>query len=321
MKIVNKTSVGQRRVYDIEVEGVHNFYANGVNVHNCATDGGVSVIKDDGTVVDLPTSGIATAWVAFTESNQLASMGNYGDRWVLREIPNADVANLETGDATFVAKPYRQYGQSADYQRQVSFGDTYASDLGVSKNGLLLEHGAGSALGSTSLVALLTSTYNTGWMPGDIKLAALSDTDDTDLVGSGELVTNGTFDTDTSGWTGRNANTTLAVSSGKLSVSAGAADTAYAYQQITAEAGTPLVLTLDYFDITGTPRVYIGIGPGTNTYYDSGNLSGNGSLTVTFTPTSANPYISLYASVTATLSLESQYDNISVKLADPSRSV
>jgi trimeric autotransporter adhesin len=45
-----------------------------------------------------------------------------------------------------------------------------------------------------------TSTYNTGWMNGDIKGAFLSDTDDTDLVGSGELVTNGTFDTDTTGW-------------------------------------------------------------------------------------------------------------------------
>ena len=38
-------------------------------------------------------------------------------------------------------------------------------------------------------------------MNGDIKGAFLSDTDDTDLVGSGELVTNGTFDTDVSGWT------------------------------------------------------------------------------------------------------------------------
>jgi hypothetical protein len=41
------------------------------------------------------------------------------------------------------------------------------------------------------MVAYTTSTYNTGWMNGDIKGAFLSDTDDTDLVGSGELVTNG----------------------------------------------------------------------------------------------------------------------------------
>ena len=41
MKMLKKKTVGQRRVYDIEVEDVHNFYANGINVHNCATDGGV----------------------------------------------------------------------------------------------------------------------------------------------------------------------------------------------------------------------------------------------------------------------------------------
>jgi len=39
-----------------------------------------------------------------------------------------------------------------------------------------------------SSVAYITSDYNTGYMVGDIKLAALSDTDDTDVVGS-ELVT------------------------------------------------------------------------------------------------------------------------------------
>ena len=174
---------------------------------------------------------------------------------------------------------------------------------------------------ANGMVAYVTSSWNSGYQNGDIKGAFLSSTDTASLVGSGELVTNGTFDTDTSGWTGRNANTVLAVSSAKLSVSAGAADTAYAYQQITAAAGVPYVLTLDYFDITGTPRVYVGIGPGTNTYYDSGNLSGNGSLTITFTPTSANPYISLYAEISSTSGLESQYDNISVQLADADRSV
>jgi len=37
---------------------------------------------------------------------------------------------------------------------------------------------------TSSMVAYTTSTYNTGWMNGDIKGAFLSDTDDTDLVGS-----------------------------------------------------------------------------------------------------------------------------------------
>ncbi len=34
-RVVSKRSVGVRHVYDIEVEGVHNYYANGINVHNC----------------------------------------------------------------------------------------------------------------------------------------------------------------------------------------------------------------------------------------------------------------------------------------------
>jgi len=55
------------------------------------------------------------------------------------------------------------------------------------RKGLML-HSANVSNFDAGMSALTTSTYNTGWMNGDIKLAALSDTDDTDLVGSGELV-------------------------------------------------------------------------------------------------------------------------------------
>ena len=34
-KVKSKTAVGKRHVYDFEVKDVHNYYANGVNVHNC----------------------------------------------------------------------------------------------------------------------------------------------------------------------------------------------------------------------------------------------------------------------------------------------
>ena len=159
-----------------------------------ATDGGVSVIRDDGTVVDLPTSGVKTKWVGFNNANQLISQGNYNDRWVLREIPTVDLANLEAIN-TYIARPYQQYRQGAEYEHQVNFGDTYASDMTNQKQGLLLEHGANSVLGATSLVNLTTSDYATGWMNGDIKMAALADTDDTDLVG-------GAFFTETFGSAG-----------------------------------------------------------------------------------------------------------------------
>ena len=54
----------------------------------------------------------------------------------------------------------------------------------------------------TSMVAYATTSYNTGWMQGDIKGAFLSDTDATNAsVSTRNLITNSTF-ADTSNWTG-----------------------------------------------------------------------------------------------------------------------
>ena len=48
---------------------------------------------------------------------------------------------------------------------------------------------------NSSLIAYATTSYNTGWMHGDIKGAFLSDTDTTNVnAGTTNLVTNGTFD-------------------------------------------------------------------------------------------------------------------------------
>ena len=74
----------------------------------------------------------------------------------------------------------------------------------------------------------ITTSYNTGWMHGDCKLAALSDTDDTDLTGT-NLVGNGDFLNGTTGWTAHNA--AISVSGAILTVSdssnAGADSQAY----------------------------------------------------------------------------------------------
>lgn len=44
-KVVSSKPVGVKHVYDIEVRGVHNYYASGVNVHNCEFD---SMLDDYG---------------------------------------------------------------------------------------------------------------------------------------------------------------------------------------------------------------------------------------------------------------------------------
>ena len=90
----------------------------------------------------------------------------------------------------------------------------------------------------------LTSTYNTGWMNGAIKLATLSDTDDTDVTGS-ELVTNGTDPiVATTGWVAR-ANASLSVSGGDLIVTTPAAGVSRVYQAISVEVGKTYRITWD----------------------------------------------------------------------------
>ena len=59
-----------------------------------------------------------------------------------------------------------------------------------------------------SLTATIRNTFNTGWMHGDIRRVYLSDTDTGSTTGP-ELVVNGTFDTNTTGWAVNFAGATL----------------------------------------------------------------------------------------------------------------
>ena len=168
-----------------------------------ATDGGVSVIKDDGTVVDITWTNTGMCGViAFNGINQIV-VSHDGtatrNRFVhVFDIPNAD---LSEGNG------YTQ-GSAVLYLNSTN----NASDLKLlSDHGKGLEGGThgginGLALFDTKEVAYVTSAYNTGWMNGDIKGAFLSDTDDTDLV-SENLFTNSSFSTgDETGWTANAAH-------------------------------------------------------------------------------------------------------------------
>jgi hypothetical protein len=127
-----------------------------------------------------------------------------------------------------------------------------------------------------------------------------------------ELVTNGTFDTDTTGWTPRNANTSLSVVSGMLQVANGGAEFSYGYQTITAVVGRTYRVTLDYAVVTGGGRVQVGDNAGTSGYYDSGAFTGTGALSFVFVAGDTTPTISLLQTG-ATAGLIARYDNVSVR--------
>jgi hypothetical protein len=179
-----------------------------------ATQSGISIIKDNGTVVDITTgSGGYThitdvdlssdGWVAWSHSDTRSAKA--------APIPSADASY---GFWTYASGAYNFYESHA-----------FASNLGnvpalVSSAGGITDHILGKVVVSTDgltllglqknkdvgvfgdadmpLSAYITSDYNTGWMMSGIKLATLSDTeavDNTEYVGG-----YGDF-TDASAWT------------------------------------------------------------------------------------------------------------------------
>jgi hypothetical protein len=170
------------------------------------------------------------------------------------------------------------------------------------------------------MVAYATSTYNTGWMNGDIKGAFLSDTDDTDLVGSGELVTNGTFDTDLTGWT---AGGTDGASNSVVGAAARLVGNSYIYQTISGlTAGQPYVLTADITGTNSQGSLRIGTSINVGDVYDSPTQNSATTLTRTFVPSGSAVIVTLKAEGTpGDTSSYIDFDNISVKLADEDRSV
>jgi hypothetical protein len=163
-----------------------------------ATNGGVSVIKDDGTVVNATGTGIYafSKAITITEENYLWWLGDsYLSNDILRDSWAVSLDSFPTSNFT--------WNSSTDTMS----GGTYytvstASEAGKIKigsaNTWAWNHQERNALGgpaglaihkpnigseTNSLIVAITSDYNTGYMHGDIKLATLSDTDTTNLSG------------------------------------------------------------------------------------------------------------------------------------------
>ena len=174
---------------------------------------------------------------------------------------------------------------------------------------------------ANGMVAYVTSSYNTGYQNGDIKLATLSDkynASEPNVTGS-ELVTNGTFDTDTSGWTA--GNSTISVVSGKLRISITTSGLGYAYQTINTVVGKKYTATVQGSNFGSIVNwgIRVGTSAGSDNVDAAWVTSSDTTATVTFTATSTTTYINLGVSYTAGVATD--FDNISVRLAEEDRSV
>jgi hypothetical protein len=273
-----------------------------------ATQGGVSVIKDDGTVVNssrndpMPT-------VGFTREGALVfSTQNNDSPWDISQ--NYLVPSFQGYALAYPNGIPAMLGRSS-----ARIGSAYGRAVGNAFGSTLLRANPSSP--TKGMVAAITNAYATGWQVGDSRLATLSDTVAETITASGELVTNGTFDTDISGWTGSDITwesgqlkTTL--SGGQLFVGA--------TRTINTVSGRNYRVTADYTKGTGSSgNLRAGASPLASTF-GIFSLSASGIMQFDFIATSALTHISFIGNGNA--DGHTQFiDNISVKLAEPDRSV
>jgi hypothetical protein len=280
-----------------------------------ATDGGVSVIKDDGTVVDFTNStaggpiSIGEDGIVYVGRTTLSTCVIYGFN-----MPSADISAQDYYYADSQVPKIGDAVSGGVIQDVVRTGDASLSYAYNNHFGNISEVREELTRG---MISKVTSTYNTGWMNGDIKLATLSDTDATNVTGS-ELVTNGTFDSDTTGWTAV-SGTTLSVDTNRLKVLQTTGSSAFGYQVVTTVVGETYVLTADFTQGSNVGAIRI-----SGSSYSGTDLGWTGYISTsavykTFVATSTTTYISVqsYGGTGGYVFA----DNISVRLAEEDRSV
>jgi hypothetical protein len=284
-----------------------------------ATAGGVSVITDSGAVYDSYATAAQGAVAWLDEGLIYADAASvYSLFWAT----NVDIAAGDGfGDQVATSTTLDDFPMPAAPESIVGFGSEFVlggdfDAFGVVKKGVSRFAFNSSALGST-MSALLTSTYNTGWMNGDIKGAFLSDTDDTDLVGSGELVTNGTFDTNLTGWTLSASTPPTWNAAGAMQFNSDGATFSDADQSFSTVVGATYVLSVDMVNTAGSTLVFVGTSQGGSQVL-SDSISTIGVKVYTFTATTTTTWLRLRDGSGAS---NQQIDNVSVKLADADRSV
>jgi hypothetical protein len=280
-----------------------------------ATASGVSVIKDNGTVTNLTWAGAALRLSGFNSDNAFCAVYNSGN--TIYNVKYKPPYNTQDTTENYYYNLAVAQGPSLPWNpgnEKPSWGRKNEYVIGTT--GVLRYLGEGSdGVPAARTYNVQTSTYSSGYMVGDIKGAWLSDTTQETVIGT-ELITNGTFDSSTTGWSAYPGytGTVLSVDTNRLKVFGGGAQ-----QSFSTIIGKTYVITytLTAFNPGG---VYLGTaasGVAGFSYFSTGSQS-TGTYTYTFTATSTTAYIGLFAWNAA--SEYAFYDNVSVRLADPDRS-
>ena len=286
------------------------------------TDGGTSVIKDDGTVVDITrASNAQISSVDFYNGYLVIGSSNVGAVWYYDYIPSSDEAvtpndgHIEYYDSGFANAFTPAY---LGYTNTVTAG-SYIGSTGNNDFGLTAVDFNPAAYRKSS-TAFITSDFNTGWMNGAIKLATLSDTDDTDVTGS-ELV-----DQTFSNWNLNNATVdTSTYYSSPNSLKTTSSATIAKSPTFSLVAGKTYVLTFKYKAPVGGSNehgeYYLYDGNGSEIKHWWVNAPDANWHTETFTFTSSNSGSSGQLWLQSDDTEDIYFDDVSIRLAEEDRSV
>jgi hypothetical protein len=292
-----------------------------------ATTSGVNIIKDDGTIISWLTTVGNVSRVSISKNYEIFAGGGGGIAfyaWYNKTIPTLSSNNSDAIFGTLYSSTslprLGSNGNSVVGDKSIFSNDTiyFSEYAGISTNDKLIILNQNTSHFGNSLVAYLTSSYNTGWMYGDIKGAFLSDTSTASVTGT-ELVTNGTFISDASGWT--TTGVSSSVSSGRLRITNTTVTNGEVYQGFATQVGKKYVLTLECYSGTSNASFFISNAAPDNYLGDLGYVSpASGSYTMYFTASATTTYLRL-ENVNTPIGAYSEYDNISVRLVEPDRSV
>jgi hypothetical protein len=315
------------------------------------TAGGTSIIRDDGTVVDYTLGSYPTKNVEFDfDNNVLQSSRNIGSSGgalyvnkypiisadsnsgtIQQELVLSSTAGDNTGGLDFVKTSFIEGTKNLVALKDSTLA--FSSDAGAVQGIGVYQLGPEGTTKTTTLGAVITSSYATGWMNGDIKLATLSDTSTTNVtqgdqstdaedVGCG-LISNGNFTDDVDDWTNDTGTASYYSTDSSMKIVQGSG-TGFVYQGITTVVGKTYTLSFSAKGgNTNDVAFYIGTTTTGGTIISQSGITVSSSsytpITGTFVATATTTYIRVSPWASATNF--AYFDNISVRLAEDDRSV
>jgi hypothetical protein len=304
------------------------------------TAGGVTIINPKLAIgyINLLTSQGTQSKVAFTPSGGFISSGGGGYAYYFYGWYSVPVYATNTSDYTITdgswssTAIHRQgfNGNSVLYPiAATNYGHANSETSGVSTTNKLMLVALPTASGYNittspgySLVSYITTKYNTGWMVGNIQGAWLSDSTVETITGS-ELVSNGTFTSNVTGWTNAGTSITWSSSNGGCAiVTPSASAWTGVYQAITTVVGKRYIATATF--ITGSGYYSLSMNETGPTYAGKVSYSptlnpSNSLMKVEWTATTTTAYLTI-DNLNTTNTNPLTVDNVSCRIADVDRS-